>query len=115
ALVAAHTWTLILGPGLTCGVNTVVLASLLSRSGLVPRVIPALGLVGGPLVFVYNTAALFGVHPPAWAGLAVIPIFAWEVSLALRLIARGFDTSASVVAAPGAATHEPTPELLGAG
>lgn len=114
ALVATHNWTVLLGPGLTCGVNTVVLASLLYRSGLVPRVIPTLGLIGGPLVFAYNTAVMFGATPPGWVGLAVIPIFAWEVSLALRLIAKGFDSAASVAAAPRTATHEPTPQLLGA-
>jgi hypothetical protein len=27
---------------------------------------------------------------PAWAALAVLPIFAWEVSLALWLITKGF-------------------------
>ncbi len=96
ALVAAHTGTVLLGPGLVCGVNTVVLASLLYRSGLVPRFIPVLGLVGGPLVFAYNTARLFGVSEQAlsWAALGVVPIFAWEVSLALRLIAKGFNASA---------------------
>ena len=96
ALVAAHTGTFLLGPGLVCGVNTVVLASVLYRSRLVPRVIPVLGLIGGPLVFAYNTARLFGVSEQAlsWAALGVVPIFAWEVSLALRLIARGFTAAA---------------------
>ncbi len=105
ALVAAHTWTVVLGPGLVCGVNTVVLASLLYRSGLVPRVIPVLGLVGGPLVFAYNTARLFGVSEQAlsWAALGVVPIFAWEVSLALRLIAKGF--KATAIAAEPAGTE----------
>ena len=102
ALVTLNTWTAVIGQGLVCGVNTVLLAYLLYRSGLVPRFIPTLGLIGGPLVFAYNTAALFGVEPPAWVGLAVIPIFAWEVSLALRLIGKGFNTNASA-AEPGGA------------
>ncbi len=110
ALVAAHNWTRVLGPGLVCGTNTVLLASLLYRSGLVPRFIPVLGLVGGPLVFAYNTARMFGVSEQilAWVAIGVVPIFAWEVSLALRLIAKGF--KATTIAAEPAGT-EPRGQL----
>lgn len=92
ALVEAHNWTRLLGPGLVCGVNTVVMAYLLYRSRLVPRFIPVLGLIGGPLVFAYNAADMFGTSEQilSWMTIGVIPIFAWEVSLALRLITRGF-------------------------
>ena len=108
ALVALNTWTAVIGQGLICGVNTVLLAYLLYRSSLVPRFIPTLGLIGGPLVFAYNTAALFGIEPPAWVGLAVIPIFAWELSLALRLISKGINTSARAAERVGA---EPSVQL----
>ncbi|BCT78209.1 hypothetical protein SCMU_40510 [Sinomonas cyclohexanicum] len=96
ALAAVHNWTFTVGPGLICPANTAVLAIVLFRSGLVPRAIPVLGLVGAPLVFVLNAAQLFTLTPqaPGWAGLAVIPIFAWEVSLALYLIIRGFRPAA---------------------
>ena len=72
------------------------MASLMFRSRLVPRVIPVLGLVGGPLVFAYNAAVLFGLsaHIPAWVAIGVIPIFTWEVSLALWLLIKGFRASA---------------------
>jgi hypothetical protein len=108
ALVAFHNGTFILGPGLVCGVNTVLMASLMFRSRLVPRVIPALGLVGGPLVVAYNAAVLFGLseHIPAWAAILVIPIFTWEVSLACWLIARGFRASAIAPEAARAAAKE---------
>lgn len=94
-LVAMHKWTRLLGPGLVCGVNTALMASLLYRSRLVPRFIPVLGLIGGPLVFAYNTALMFGASGQivSWAAIGVIPIFAWEVTLAIRLIAKGFDAS----------------------
>ncbi len=97
ALVGSHNWTLVLGPGLVCGVNTVLMAYLMYRSRLVPRFIPVLGLIGGPLVFAYNTAVMFGLGPqiPTWAGLLVIPIFAWEVSLAIWLIVKGFNPAAA--------------------
>ncbi len=44
ALVAIHNWTFLIGPGLVCGTNTVVLAHLLHQSRLVARFIPILGL-----------------------------------------------------------------------
>ena len=61
-----------------------------------PRFIPVLGLVGGPLVFAYNAALMFGASGQtlSWAAIGVIPIFAWEVTLALRLIVKGFNPSA---------------------
>src|SRR5919206_595505 len=62
-LVEMHKWTRLLGPGLVCGVNTSVMAYLLYRSRLVPRIIPILGLIGGPAVFAYNTSP--GVCAPA--------------------------------------------------
>ncbi|MDQ4504137.1 DUF4386 domain-containing protein [Sinomonas sp. ASV322] len=101
ALASLHNWTFLIGPSFACGANTVVLAALLLRSGLVPRLIPLLGLVGGPLVFASGMAQMFGAVPQASvaAGLAAIPVFAWEVSLALYLVIRGFRTAASPAAA----------------
>ncbi|WP_415854534.1 DUF4386 domain-containing protein [Sinomonas sp. G460-2] len=92
ALAGVHNWTFLIGPSFVCGVNTVVLAAVLLRSGLVPRFIPLLGLAGGPLVFASGLAQMFGLLPQASpiAALAAIPVFAWEVSLALFLVIRGF-------------------------
>ena len=95
--VAFHNWTFLLGPGLVCGTNTVLMAYLMYKSRLVPRFIPVLGLVGGPLVFAYNTAQMFGFSEQisSWAVILVIPIFAWELSLAIRLITKGFNAPAT--------------------
>jgi hypothetical protein len=49
SLVAVRDWTFLLGPGLMPAVNALCLGSLLYRSGLVPRIIPAIGLAGAPL------------------------------------------------------------------
>ena len=102
-LVEFHNWTRLLGPGLVCGVNTVLMAYLMYRSRLVPRFIPVLGLIGGPLVFAYHTAQMFGASEQilSWAAIAVVPIFAWEVTLAFRLIAKGFNPSAAILSEPG--------------
>jgi hypothetical protein len=48
SLVAIHDWTFLLGPGFCVGVNGLLLGYLFYRSGLVPRPIAMLGLIGGP-------------------------------------------------------------------
>lgn len=97
ALVVLHNWTFLLGPGLVCGTNTVLMAYLMYKSRLVPRFIPILGLVGGPLIFAVNAGQLFGLYDqiPTSIGFVVIPIFAWEVTLALWLIVKGFRSNAA--------------------
>ena len=91
-LVAFQDWTFLIGPGFVCGTNTVLMAWIMYRSGLVPRFIAVLGLVGGPLVFAFNVLKMFGYSEPLmpWAGAAVAPIFAWELCLAVYLIVKGF-------------------------
>jgi hypothetical protein len=110
ALVAVHNWTFIVGPGLVCGLNTTVMAYALYRSKLVARLIPVLGLIGGPLVFAANVAGMFGV-PRNDLGVCVVPVFAWEVSLAIFLITKGFRPTA---AAPSVASDERRPLLAAA-
>ena len=48
-LVAVRDMTFLVGPGLMPGLNALLLGYVLYHSGLVPRVIPAMGLVGAPL------------------------------------------------------------------
>jgi Domain of unknown function (DUF4386) len=95
ALVAVHDWTFLFGPGLAIGVNTTLLASLMYRSRLVPRGIATLGLIGGPLVFASSVAVLFGAYEQTSAipAVAAVPVFAWEMSLAGWMVAKGFKRS----------------------
>jgi hypothetical protein len=97
-LVSFYDWTTVLGPGLVVGVNTVLMAYLMYRSRLVPRFIPILGLIGGPLIFVLSSAKLFGgaAQFESLEIFAVIPIFAWELSLALWLLIKGFRSPSSI-------------------
>ncbi len=50
SLVATHDWSFLIGQTLLPGINALLLGSLMYRSRLVPRVIPLLGLIGGPLL-----------------------------------------------------------------
>jgi hypothetical protein len=96
SLVAIHDWTFLLGPGFVVGVgNGLMLGYLMYRSGLVPRRMAMLGLVGGPLVSASGIAILFGAIEQGSPGqfLATIPEFIWELSLGIYLIAKGFKPS----------------------
>ncbi|MEU6234885.1 DUF4386 domain-containing protein [Kitasatospora sp. NPDC047058] len=101
ALVAVHDWTFLLGPDFVLGANTVLVAHLLYRSRLVPRSIAVLGLVGGPLIFASAVAVLFGCYGQlsGWGSLAAVPVFAWELAVAFRMILRGFRPPAPAAAA----------------
>ncbi len=92
SLLAIHNWTFLVGPGLIPGVNALLLGTLMYRSALVPRAIPVLGLIGGPLLLASATATLLGVYPQVsvWSAIATIPVALWEMSLGVWLVARGF-------------------------
>jgi hypothetical protein len=96
SLVAIHDWTFLLGPGLLPGVNGILLGYLMYTSRLVPRPLALLGLVGGPLLFASGIAVLLGVIEAGsvWQGIASIPVAAFEVTLGIWLIVKGFYPSA---------------------
>ena len=96
SLVAVHDVTFLLGPGFLAGLgNGVLLGYLMYTSGLVPRPMALLGLIGGPLVMASGIAVLFGVFKAGAAGqaIATIPEFLWELSLGIYLIVKGFKPS----------------------
>jgi hypothetical protein len=92
ALVAIHDWAFLLGPGLIPAINALFLGWVLYRSELVPRLIPAMGLVGAPLLAASATATMFGVNDQVsvFSAIAVLPIALWELSLGIWLAAKGF-------------------------
>jgi hypothetical protein len=97
ALVADYHWAFLFGPGFMACVNALLLGSLLYRSGLVPRIIPLLGLIGAPILLASDTAVMFGLWSQLspLALLATVPIATWEFSLGVYLVVRGFKPVAS--------------------
>ena len=96
ALVALQEWTFNLGPGFVVGVgNGLILGYLMYRSGLVPRGLAMLGLVGGSLICLSGAAIVLGYIEPgsAWHNIAVVPEFFWELGLGVYLIVKGFKPS----------------------
>jgi hypothetical protein len=93
--VAVYNWTFLLSQSLMPGINALLLGTLMYRSRLVPRVIPLMGLIGGPLLIIAVFATLFGQHTSLGGivGLPVIPVAAWEFSLGAWLTFKGFRPS----------------------
>src|SRR5690606_15232248 len=95
-----------LGPGFVVGIgNGMILGYLMYRSGLVPRGMAMLGLIGGPLVCASGIAVMFGMidRGSGWQLIATIPEMLWEASLGIWLTVRGFRTSSRILA-PARAT-----------
>ena len=111
AFVAIYDRAFLIGPGIFAGVaNGMILGYLMYRSGLVPRGMAMLGLIGGPLIVVSGIAVMFDVieRGSILQGVATIPEFIWELSFGIYLIVKGFRPSPLLAevdsgpAAPGA-------------
>ena len=99
-LVAVRDWTFLLGPSLMPAFNAILLGYLLYRSRLVPRLIPAMGLIGAPLLLSSTIGTLLGFNEQVsvWTGIATLPIFLWELAVGLWMIFKGFNPSAPILA-----------------
>ena len=92
SLVAMRQWTFLLGPGVMAGVNDLLLGYILYRSGLVGRVIPIIGLVGGPLILFSDLATILGVWGQVSTPglLFALPVAVFEFSVGVHLTVKGF-------------------------
>ena len=92
ALVAVKDWTFLLGPGVMPAINALCFATILYQTRLVPRWMPALGLVGAPLLLASSTATLFGAFDQVTtiSLIAALPIAVWEFSVAIYMTVKGF-------------------------
>jgi hypothetical protein len=101
-LAALKDWTFLLGPGWVVGWgNGLILGYLMYRSGLVPRTMAWLGLVGGPLIIVSGTLVMLDVADAGGTlqGTATIPEFLWELSLGIYCAVKGFRPSSPILRA----------------
>jgi len=100
--VATYDWAFTLGQSLIPGLNAILLGTLLYQSGLVPRALPLMGLIGAPLHLSAVALTIFGVidRSGVYALIAVLPIAAWELSLGLYLVVKGFRPSPILTITP---------------
>ncbi len=96
-LQAVYKTTSMLGPLFLLGVNTLMYSYLLFKSQLVPRPLAVMGLNGATLVLVYGMLVLFGVvvHGSGPVMVLVMPVALYEMFLAVWLIVKGFNPSAT--------------------
>ena len=93
AFLTMQEWTFNLGPAFVVGVgNGLILGWMMFRSGLVPRRLAVLGLIGGPLIVATGSAAVLNFIEPGGAiqQLSAAPEFFWELGLGIYLIVKGF-------------------------
>jgi hypothetical protein len=94
--LATYDWAFLLGQSLMPVFNAMCLGYVLYRSGLVPRILPIVGLIGAPLLLASDIAIFFGVYDRVSpvAAVAFIPIAVWELSLGVWLVTKGFKPAA---------------------
>jgi hypothetical protein len=115
SLVALHDWTFLFGPGVMPAINALLIGTVMYRTGLIPRIIPTIGLIGAPMLLASALATLFG----AWAQVssisffATLPIAAWEFAFGVWMAFKGFKPSA-VAQLPAVTTTPSAPIAVGA-
>jgi hypothetical protein len=101
SLVAVHDPTFLLGPAFCAAIgNGLMLGYLMLRSGLVPRRFALFGIAAGSLALLTALLVLFGAYDQVSGTSAVLtfPEAAWELSLGIYLIAKGFRSDAILFA-----------------
>jgi hypothetical protein len=103
ALAATYDGAFLLSQSLMPVFSALCLGYVMYRSGLVPRILPVMGLIGAPLLLASDIAIFFGLYDrmAPIAALAALPIAAWEFSLGVYLTVKGF-RPAAVAALPSA-------------
>jgi hypothetical protein len=112
SLVAVYNWTFLLSQSLMPVACDLLLGYVLYRSGLVPRILPIVAFVGAPLLLASDIAVFFGAYAQVSpvAALAALPIAAFEFSLGIWLVVKGFKaTPLTSIGAPSAPTYDVVP------
>jgi hypothetical protein len=102
--VAIYNWTFLLSQSLMPAINALLLGSMMYRSGLVPRIIPVAGLIGAPFLICTVIATVIGGMKLGSPQLAAVPVAAWELSLGVWLVVKGFKPSPITAAIDAAST-----------
>jgi hypothetical protein len=99
ALVAVYNATFLLGPSLMPPISGLLLGYVMYKSGLVPRILPIIGLIGAPLLIASDMAIFFDLYEPISpiTAIAALPIAAWEFSLGAWMLFKGFKASSPLM------------------
>src|SRR6188508_2555662 len=102
SLAQLKDWTFLFGPGMVVPFgNGLILGYLMYKSGLVPRRMAWLGMIGGPLLLLGNFGVLFDWwDQTGLVSLLVIPEFIWEAFLGIYCAIWGFRRDSPILGAP---------------
>jgi Domain of unknown function (DUF4386) len=94
ALVAVRDYTFQFGPNISAAINALLFGTLLYRSRLVPRIIPAIGLIGAPLLLAAGVTTVLGLteQGSVWF-FGAVPVALWELSVGIWMTVKGFKPS----------------------
>jgi hypothetical protein len=78
-----------------------MLGTALYQARLVPRWMPALGIVGAPILISFVIANILGLAQVGtlFHTVAILPFFVWELSLGLWLTFKGFNENSPIAIA----------------
>ncbi|WP_247233710.1 DUF4386 domain-containing protein [Telluribacter sp. SYSU D00476] len=113
-LKAIHDWTFMLGPNFMLGINTFLYSLVFYHSGLVPRKIALMGLAGSIFIFIASLLEMFGIiaQLSVWGMLLALPVFAYEMTLAVWLLIKGFNPEALSTRQTGTKSLQESESLL---
>lgn len=99
ALVTLYDRIFMVGQGLIPAVDDLLLGYLLYRSGLVPKTLAIIGMIGAPILVLGNISVMFGLigqrDPSTF--LFAVPVALFEFSLGILLVVKGFSSSAPLI------------------
>ena len=100
SLAQLKDWTFLIGPGMVVPFgNGLILGYLMYKSGLVPRRMAWLGMIGGPLLLIGNVGVLFDLWDQTGpVSLLVVPEFIWEAFLGIYCAIWGFKRDSPILA-----------------
>jgi hypothetical protein len=112
-LGAVYDHAFLLSQSLAPVASAFCLGYVMYRSGLVPRILPTIGLIGAPLLLAADIAVFFGVldRGAAITALAALPVALWEFSIGVYMTFKGFRPTSPLLTAPAgdAAVASPVP------
>lgn len=91
-LKAMHDWTFMLGPNFMLGVNTFIYSLAFYKYQTIPTKLAIFGMTASIMILIAAVLELFGIilQLSTWGALLAIPIFLYEMNIAVWFIVKGY-------------------------
>jgi hypothetical protein len=90
---------MIIGPNFLLGINTFIYSVVFYRTRLVPLKLAALGIFGAATIFLAAILEMcqFTMQFFATGAVLALPVFAFEMTLATRLVVKGLNEKSTIL------------------